>query len=681
MNDELTLQEMVSAIYSLKGHKAPGFDNITSDDIKTFLQELNGGDFLEFNGRFLHFLFDILSDFWFNERVPHDLKRTVLRPFLKDNSMDAADPANYRPISLLNSIMKIYESVIYGRIVSKFESDNIFSCAQAAYRYGRSTADHILVLQELFLEYRFCKVGPRGGKGPRSLYLCFLDLRKAFDTVPRNILFRVLFDAGITGKILRVIQDLFSSNRANVLIGGYLSRTFQINTGVLQGSKLGPVLFILFINSLLSSLEASKLGAKIGPIHISTLGFADDIVLVSDSPDKLQKLINICETWANRNEMEFNVKKCKVMILNKTHNCRTLFKLYNTPLELVSTYKYLGITIDAKNLSNIFATHLGVVLDKAAVRVSTIKSFGFREDGFRLQTSVRLYKLLVRPILEYCAQALSYTKYLLNSDRLYGSVVNKLEHFQTQTLKSLIGAPKHSPPELVRLLCGIEPLGSRLDLLKLRYFWKLTQCSERNLARDIVLYRKQNFFGSNRGFCHEVFTLCCKYNAIRIWHGELLAPNPLRRTNPLRMIKRIVSSKSLSDDLAGGRTRTSPFSAVYLSNPFRYQKRYQLVDVFLELGAFHTRKAQAKFVRALLYGGAFRVKCSSCNGEFTDLLGHKLFRCHATARLRQRLKAKLNLYNLPSGMRFSSAADYFEISRANRLWRKCFTSFLVDADF
>ena len=269
----------------------------------------------------------------------------------------------------------------------------------------------------------------------------------------------------------------------------------------------------------------------------------------------------------------------------------------------------------------------------------------------------------------------------MNSDRLHGSVGSKLEHFQTQTLKSLVGAPKHSPPELVRLLCGVEPLGSRLDLLKLRYYWKLTQCSERNLARDIVLYRKQNFLGSNRGFCHEVFTLCCKYNAMRIWHGEFHAPNPLRRPNPFRMIKRIVSSKSLFDDLARGRTRTSPFSAVYLSNPFRYQKRYQLVDVFLEIGAFHTRKAQAKFVRALLYGGAFRVKCGSCNAEFTNLLDHKLFRCHATARLRQRLKANLNLYNLPSDMRFSSAADYFEISRENRLWRKCFTSFLVDADF
>ena len=160
---------------------------------------------------------------------------------------------------------------------------------------------------------------PRGGRGPRPLYLCFLNLRKAFNTVPRDIIFLALFDAGITGKILRVIQDFFSSNRANVLIGGYLSRTFQISTEVLQGRKLGSVLFILFIISLLSSLRASKQGAAIGQIHISTLGFVDDIVLISDSPAKLQKLISICEIWANTNRMEFN--------LNNSHFKDVLIKL------------------------------------------------------------------------------------------------------------------------------------------------------------------------------------------------------------------------------------------------------------------------------------------------------------------------------------------------------------------
>ena len=189
-------------------------------------------------------------------------------------------------------------------------------------------------------------------------------------------------------------------------------------------------------------------------------------------------------------------------------------------------------------------------------------------------------------------------------------MAGKLEHLQTQTLKSLIGAPRHAPPELVRLLCGGEPLECRFDLLELRYFWKLTQISERNLARDIVLYRKENFLDTRRSFCHEVFTLCCKYDAVRIWHGDLQARNPLQRLNPFRMIKQIVSSKNLSDDLARGRTRSTLLSTVYLADSSRYQKRYQLVDVFHELDAFYTRRAQAKFVRALLYGGAFRARCN-----------------------------------------------------------------------
>ena len=81
---------------------------------------------------------------------------------------------------------------------------------------------------------------------------------------------------------------------------------------------MGPVFFILFIHDLLSSLQATKLGAFIGSTHIANLGFADDIVLVSDSPEKLQKLITICETWAVDKKMEFNVDKCKVLILNKS---------------------------------------------------------------------------------------------------------------------------------------------------------------------------------------------------------------------------------------------------------------------------------------------------------------------------------------------------------------------------
>ena len=114
-------------------------------------------------------------------------------------------------------------------------------------RISMSTADHIFVLQELIFQYRFCKTGPRGGSKP-PLYVIFMDLRKAFDTVCRYLMLRKLYSLGVTGKMFRVIKDLYSDNIANVLIQNNLSRAFKIKSGVMQGSKLGPILFNIFIN-------------------------------------------------------------------------------------------------------------------------------------------------------------------------------------------------------------------------------------------------------------------------------------------------------------------------------------------------------------------------------------------------------------------------------------------------
>ena len=95
------------------------------------------------------------------------------------------------------------------------------------------------------------------------LYLCFMDLKKAFDTVPRNLLFAKLEALGLEGKILNVIKDLYTSNSARIRIGNNMTESFKIEAGVLQGSKLGPILFITYINDLLQQLEDSKLGVHI----------------------------------------------------------------------------------------------------------------------------------------------------------------------------------------------------------------------------------------------------------------------------------------------------------------------------------------------------------------------------------------------------------------------------------
>ena len=290
--------------------------------------------------------------FWEYERIPSGLKKVILRPFLKNKDKDEYAPENYRTISLLNTLFKLYEAIIHNRLVCYLEKELLLSPVQAGYRPKKSTVDHIFVLQELFLEYRFNKIGKRGGRNKKALYLCFLDLVKAFDKVSREYLFRKLYQIGISGKMLRVIQDMYTGNKATVLVDNCLTREFEIHSGVLQGSKLGPLLFLVFINDMLTDLQKSGLGAKIGNLSISCLGFADDVVLTAETPANLQLLIDKCECWAKKNLMEFNISKCKIMIFNRPA-LDLKFSIYDKELSVVNRYKYLGIEISNKNQTNL----------------------------------------------------------------------------------------------------------------------------------------------------------------------------------------------------------------------------------------------------------------------------------------------------------------------------------------
>ena len=169
-------------MYALKSNKSPGIDGLTSEDLLSLIPIESPSKEAANKPRLssLKYIFGILENFWFNEAVPRDFKRTILSPFLKNDSEDHTNPDNYRPISLLNSLMKIYEGMICSRISRFFEENKILSPCQAAYRKNRSIFDHIMVLHEVFLDYRYCKPGTRGGTSQKTLIFLLPGLTQGF---------------------------------------------------------------------------------------------------------------------------------------------------------------------------------------------------------------------------------------------------------------------------------------------------------------------------------------------------------------------------------------------------------------------------------------------------------------------------------------------------------------------
>ena len=229
--------------------------------------------------------------------------------------------------------------------------------------------------------------------------------------------------------------------------------------------------------------------------------------------------------------------------------------------------------------TSLYSKHISQIIAKAETRVNATRHMGFHSDGLRPETSIKMYKVIVRPILEYAAQVLSYKHYYFKERECTviekpSSVTKRLEKFQNKVLKQLIPCPKTTPPALLRFLTGTMPMEARLDILKLRYFWRIHHSNEENLAHSIYKYKRHNFLQSNIGFVHEVFNLCCKFARMGLWHGA--CPNTI---NPYKRISKIVEAYYYTRDIERAR---------------RAQCGYTSLTVFVNRGIPQTKHSPRK---------------------------------------------------------------------------------------
>ena len=315
-----------------------------------------------------------------NGYFPNCLKVARVIPIFKSGCRSQVE--NYRPISTLPILSKIFEKLMYVRLIQFLKTNNILCRTQFGFQQNSSTGDAMLE----FLDYVYNSLNE--GKIIMPIYL---DFSKAFDTVDHDILLSKLDHYGIRGIALGWFKSYLSDRKQYVAINDKMSSTRSVNMGVPQGSILGPCLFLLYVNDMYKS-------SNLDFIH-----FADDTTIVATDESEQELFIKVnreltsVDRWLRVNRLSLNLKKTKHMIVtNKAILGRWKVKIRRKVIKKVDCIKFLGVMLD--NRLN-FDRHALYISGKVARAVGVINRVSYHLPFSLL---VNLYKSIIYPHLIYC---------------------------------------------------------------------------------------------------------------------------------------------------------------------------------------------------------------------------------------------------------------------------------------
>ena len=294
---------------------------------------------------------------------------------------EAGSVSNYRPISLTCVPSKILERILANKILQYLTEQNILHPAQHGFVKGRSTCSNLL---ESLNDWTVCS------QSGQQCTIVYIDFGKAFDTVSHKKLFSRLHSYGIRGNVLLWLQNFFTSRTQRTKVGDLFSEARDLISGIVQGSGLGPVMFVIFINELIELLDCFNVKVKL---------FADDVKLYVKATDykdidTLQQAINKLTEWAKLWQLTISIDKCNVLNVGKV-NVPSLLNIEGHLLPSVTACRDLGLLV-SQNLSP--SAHINEIVVKAHHRANIIhRCFTSRNIG-RL---VRAYTVYVRPLIEH----------------------------------------------------------------------------------------------------------------------------------------------------------------------------------------------------------------------------------------------------------------------------------------
>ena len=363
---DITIKDIIDAIKDIPTHAAPGPDKIPAIVLKECAEQLSEG---------ILKIWRLSLD---TGNIPEILKLQTIIPIYKKGSKTL--PENYRPVSLTSHLTKLFERILRKKLMKHIEENKLLSDNQHAFRCGRSCLSQLLQHMDYVLKALENKF---------NIDVIYLDFAKAFDKVDHVILLKKLKSFGITGKLHQWISSFLENRYQQVIVNGKLSRKEKVVSGVPQGTVLGPLLFLIYINDLEAEMKNCILRV-----------FADDSKLVMKLKEitdhqKLQEDLDSGMNWAEMNNMQLNDKKFQLMHYGTHENLKQPYTTGQVVINSESTVKDLGIYL-SEDLSS--ETQISEAIKSGRKFLWWIlRSFKSRTA----ETMLFLYQSYVLPKMEY----------------------------------------------------------------------------------------------------------------------------------------------------------------------------------------------------------------------------------------------------------------------------------------
>ena len=404
--------EILSILKNLNTNSSSGPDLINPIILKHCSDELVEPLFI---------LFNIITE---TGEFPTEWKKSFIVPIFK--SGNKCDISNYRPISIINVLSKIFEKALFNRL-SNFLYNRIIH-EQHGGMPGRSTTTNLLVFREYISDAFYNNL---------NVHVAYLDIKKAFDTVNHQLLLSKLQHYGVTGKLLLLIKNYLLNRTQIVKCNNTFSEPIILTSGIPQGSNLASLFYLIYVNDIKNAITDCKF-----------LLFIDDLKIYleikSDSDIKLfqNTLISVNE-WNIKNGLEFNLKKCETLSYNKdaiisNHN----YHINNESLTKVTNTKDLGVYFQF-NLD--FTEHINYIITKSIKKLNYIKIV--TKKLYNPNILIILYNSLVKSILMYCSSVWNPRKKTLSDKlefvqhkflRFLSYKINKPMHFKNHNFEPIL---------------------------------------------------------------------------------------------------------------------------------------------------------------------------------------------------------------------------------------------------